>query len=131
MSYAPVCPGFSGMIRVANAHCVVLGGKPLIQQCVCSYSHIPIHPIRFLFGLRLLATHHFQSSRVEGELPCYRPAVCLVAHPGGVPGNCHLPARQPCVVIIFFRRSLHHHVDIFVVTARAPPPVRAVDFANL
>ena len=44
------------MIRVANAHCaVLLGGKHLIQQCVCSYSHIPIHPIRFLFGLRLLA----------------------------------------------------------------------------
>ena len=35
------------MIRVANAHCaVLLDGKHLIQQCVCSYSHIPI------FGLR-------------------------------------------------------------------------------
>ena len=33
------------------------------------------------------------TSRVEGELACYRPAACLVAHHAGVPGNCHLPAR--------------------------------------
>ena len=33
------------------------------------------------------------TSRVEDELPCYRPAACLLAHPAGAPGNCNLPAR--------------------------------------
>ena len=73
VSYAPVCPrqpssvaGYSAMIRhvvtVDNAHCVVRW-QALSSSNVYVYtlntSNPPYNNLQVLFGLCLLATHHF------------------------------------------------------------------------